>query len=309
MSFGGKNAGLSLNSRSGARARLSAPGTGFSYSTKIGVKNTSSSKASASKQRISSNQQQEMPVLNKYDAYRATVIKNNLTEKSAKKFQNAFIVISAISFIIGIPTCVIPGVGAIFLIIGCVAWYFAIQYGRIKKYIKQNPNIALQPANQTCTDYIPMQNMSADNVIANHEKYSKCSATYFDGLEELESMWSVMYNLKITTGEKADAFEAKCKDNINDLYKMLNIGRKCGYDSTMPPRVPAYVRLAMIYEKQERYQDAINICAEAIKAGAINDGSKGKMYGRLARLIKKSGSNVSDDLLALSIKQNDLNTP
>ena len=35
MSVGGKYGGMSFNSRSGARARVSAPGTGLSYSTKI----------------------------------------------------------------------------------------------------------------------------------------------------------------------------------------------------------------------------------------------------------------------------------
>ena len=35
MSIGNKYAGVSVNSRTGARARVSAPGTGLSYSTKI----------------------------------------------------------------------------------------------------------------------------------------------------------------------------------------------------------------------------------------------------------------------------------
>lgn len=36
MSIGNKYAGVSVNSRTGARARVSAPGTGLSYSTMIG---------------------------------------------------------------------------------------------------------------------------------------------------------------------------------------------------------------------------------------------------------------------------------
>lgn len=35
FSFGGKRAGVSINSRTGASARVSAPGTGFSYTTKF----------------------------------------------------------------------------------------------------------------------------------------------------------------------------------------------------------------------------------------------------------------------------------
>lgn len=125
---------------------------------------------------------------------------------------------------------------------------------------------------------------------------------YYKGMEEIESMWSVMYNLKIVNGEQADIFESKCKSNLIDLYQMLDVNKKYGYDSTMPPHVPAYVRLAMLYEKQKKYDKAIDICVEAIKAGAISDGNKGKMYGRLARLIRKSGIAVNDEVLALSMK-------
>ena len=51
MSFGGKHGGISFNTKSGARARVSAPGTGLSYSTKIGgssKKRSSSSNTSYS---------------------------------------------------------------------------------------------------------------------------------------------------------------------------------------------------------------------------------------------------------------------
>ena len=35
LSVGGKHAGMSFNSKTGVRARVSAPGTGLSYSTKV----------------------------------------------------------------------------------------------------------------------------------------------------------------------------------------------------------------------------------------------------------------------------------
>lgn len=38
LSIGGKHAGVSVNSKTGARARVSTPGTGLSYTTKIGKK-------------------------------------------------------------------------------------------------------------------------------------------------------------------------------------------------------------------------------------------------------------------------------
>lgn len=128
------------------------------------------------------------------------------------------------------------------------------------------------------------------------------SNKYFKGLEEIESMWSVIYNLKITSGEKADLFEEKCKQNLNDFYAWNTLSEKYDAYHSSPSKIPAFVRLAMLYEKQGRYEEAINICVEAIKVGAVIDGNKGKMYGRLARLIRKSGLDVNDEILKLSMK-------
>ena len=47
ISIGGKYGGVSFNSKTGARARVSAPGTGISYSAKIGESQTSRSSHSA----------------------------------------------------------------------------------------------------------------------------------------------------------------------------------------------------------------------------------------------------------------------
>ena len=53
ISFGGKKGGISFNSKSGARLRTSIPGTGISYSTKLGGgssrKNSRSSSSSSTK--------------------------------------------------------------------------------------------------------------------------------------------------------------------------------------------------------------------------------------------------------------------
>lgn len=49
LSVGGKGAGMTFNSRTGTRARVSVPGTGLSYSTKIGgKKKTNKSQSSSS---------------------------------------------------------------------------------------------------------------------------------------------------------------------------------------------------------------------------------------------------------------------
>ena len=117
---------------------------------------------------------------------------------------------------------------------------------------------------------------------------------YFSGMEEIEAMWSVLYNLKIVTGEKADLFEQKCLQNISDFQHMPPANTQATRS------VPAYTRLAMLYDKQERYDEAIAVCADAIRCGIVYDGSKGQMYGRLARLIRKSGKQVDDDIMKLA---------
>lgn len=48
ISLGGKYGGVSFNSRTGARARVSAPGTGFSYTTKLGSTEKSATTSSSS---------------------------------------------------------------------------------------------------------------------------------------------------------------------------------------------------------------------------------------------------------------------
>ena len=130
-------------------------------------------------------------------------------------------------------------------------------------------------------------------------EYTNASSVYYNGMEEIESMWSVITNLGIYNTNESDILINKCIKNLEDLTTMLKCAKAIEYNSTYPPHVPAYVRLAMLYEKREDYKSGIDICVEAIRHGAINDGSKGKMYGRLARLIKKSGIEPTEEMISL----------
>lgn len=65
-----------------------------------------------------------------------------------------------------------------------------------------------------------------------------------------------------------------------------------GYtDITTMPRAfagyPSFKRLAIIYEKQHKYEEAIAVCQCAIEAGRLDDGTKGQMPGRLVKLQGK----------------------
>ncbi len=129
------------------------------------------------------------------------------------------------------------------------------------------------------------------------KSYITASDRYFSGMENIEMTWSVLYNLNCYTGERAEKFIELCQKNIKDFYTWSEIGFK--YGETIPPNVPAFKRLAMIYEKRGQFEESVSICKEAIKCGAYSDGSKGGMKGRLARMIKKADRSPSEDELSI----------
>mgnify|MGYP002855495927 CR=1 FL=1 len=125
------------------------------------------------------------------------------------------------------------------------------------------------------------------------------SKSYFENMDKLESMWAVVSNLRAYYSEAASELETLCYQNISEYHSMIAFEKIFNPDYVQPPRVPAYVRLAMLYEKREDYVNAIDVCVAAIKAGATADGTNGKMYGRLARMIRKSGIEVDPGIMQL----------
>jgi len=69
-----------------------------------------------------------------------------------------------------------------------------------------------------------------------------------------------------------------------------------------PPRFPSFQRLAIIYERLGKYDEAIKICEKALKYGLV-DGTKSGFEGRIERLKKrinnppKSKKPVSDNTI------------
>jgi len=108
------------------------------------------------------------------------------------------------------------------------------------------------------------------------------SSMYFKQLEKIQSDWSLLYNLKDYTGFRARRFEDLCKNNIH-LYKQMN-SIALTYHTTPAPNAPAFKRLAMLYEKQEKYNDSVAVCVDALDHNAWGDG----MQGRLVRMLKKA---------------------
>lgn len=125
----------------------------------------------------------------------------------------------------------------------------------------------------------------------------KYSEIYYNNLEKLEERYSVLYNLGLIEGSEVDDFIELCERNIMEFKRYKEAC--ASYKEEMPRNVPAYKRLAMIYEKQGRYEEAIEICAAAIHDGVVDDGTKGRMRGRLARLIRKYGEEIPESISEL----------
>ncbi|WP_102693983.1 tetratricopeptide repeat protein [Rummeliibacillus pycnus] len=77
-----------------------------------------------------------------------------------------------------------------------------------------------------------------------------------------------------------DKCEEYCKKDIAEIDKYIN--DKIFKGAT----VYSFKRLAILYEKQERYNEAIEVCELAMKYNQI-DGTKGSYESRLSKLQKK----------------------
>lgn len=82
--------------------------------------------------------------------------------------------------------------------------------------------------------------------------------------------------------DREDAIE-KC---VEYCKKDIEIAQDFVDEFGEVPRIPSFKRLAIIYEKQERYKDAIDVCDRALELGTP-DGTKGGFEGRKERLRRK----------------------
>lgn len=126
------------------------------------------------------------------------------------------------------------------------------------------------------------------------ERYQKevsvVANNYYLTMQQIEKEWSVLYNLKDYEGINAALFEKACKKNI-ELYKqMRQIDLK--YGEKTATNIPAYKRLAMLYEKQGLFEESVAVCKEAILYGMDE-------RSRMIRMIKKAGRTPTAEEAAL----------
>ncbi|WP_433628382.1 tetratricopeptide repeat protein [Halomicrococcus sp. NG-SE-24] len=82
--------------------------------------------------------------------------------------------------------------------------------------------------------------------------------------------------------DREDALE-KC---IKYCKKDIEIASDFVNEFGEVPRIPSFKRLAIIYEKQSRYKDALEVCDQALEIGTT-DGTKGGFEDRKERIRKK----------------------
>lgn len=116
------------------------------------------------------------------------------------------------------------------------------------------------------------------------------SDMYFSLMQRIQQEWSLLYNLKDYSGLRSDDFEKMCLQDIHYYKSMREIDMK--YGQTTPVNVPAFTRLAMLYEKQGKFEASVSICKEAICLGIDEK-------ARLIRMIKKAGRTPSAEEMSL----------
>lgn len=116
------------------------------------------------------------------------------------------------------------------------------------------------------------------------------SDKYYSIMNKIQKDWSVLYNMKDYTGKLASKIEKECFEDIALYDKMREIDAKYGESS--PINIPALKRLAMLYERQGRFEESVDICKKACSYGMDE-------RSRMMRMIKKAGRTPTEDELSL----------
>ena len=143
-------------------------------------------------------------------------------------------------------------------------------------------------------------------------KYREAFDRHMKMLEKIEQLYSVAINLYAVDGPEMQHVEGLCKEDIRFLreyktaddeqrdawiaYYIALDGKARKYPYPPIEYWDSYKRLAIIYEKQKRWQEAIDVCESAIAHGITKDGNKSGFIGRAARLTRKMRDAATEKL-------------
>lgn len=119
-----------------------------------------------------------------------------------------------------------------------------------------------------------------------HKTYiGKLDGEHFSLMEKIEMEYSILYNADMLDSNRGNQLIQLCERDIAISKELKGFWE---HESSLP-NVPTFKRLAIIYEKLGKYDEAIDVCKRGIELGFIKDDTKGGLPGRLAKLMKKAG--------------------
>ncbi|NIK12833.1 hypothetical protein [Alkalibacillus almallahensis] len=142
---------------------------------------------------------------------------------------------------------------------------------------------------------IAQENMYVNERIAKDhlaKAYELCKNTIIRKHFLLNMMIDYYYGLRYSDDDALDDCIELCKESIRLAPDVLEEMKYEHYEilehtnEFVPPSIPSFKRLSIIFENQERYQEAIEICDIALSL-QLKDGTKGGFEGRRKRLEKK----------------------
>ncbi len=125
------------------------------------------------------------------------------------------------------------------------------------------------------------------------DKYSKIIHQHSENVKKINLLYSLVNNLTTPNSKEMENIILLCLEDIRLAPEYSNYIKEISVVSNEKTEkfiinYISFQKLAIIYEKQGKLEEAIDICKYAIQLGFYKDGTAGQMPGRLARLVKKS---------------------
>lgn len=125
-------------------------------------------------------------------------------------------------------------------------------------------------------------------------EYQNKLTLFFELLTQIQEAYSVINNVGSFSDDAGNALIEKCVKAIDleaDIREKREYYENHVFDMSQPCKT-----LTMVFEKRCEYERAATICVYAIENGYTNDGTKGGMRGRLARMMKKGNLPLTDNI-------------
>lgn len=207
------------------------------------------------------------------------------------------------------PESIAAGVSTLLIGLAIIA-YKVIEHAKKQKSIAEidetmrqielrNRQTALEREKREKEEMVQRQKADAWKYVQN--KWQVIMEEHDRLLNEIGIAYTIANNLNLPNSPQMQHVVELCKKDIAlaSMYRqaqdeMQQVRVKNGWAEAEQvqciPTFPTFKRLAIIYEKQKDYDNAIAVCRNAIELGYMDDGTDGQMAGRIARLMRKAGN-------------------